>query len=51
MQKKTPGRPWSRTCQGRICSCPGNADKTIPEATFPLQASHLAPWEGALQLP
>lgn len=49
--EKHPGRPWSCTCREGFAQDSGNADKTIPEATFPLHATQLAPWEGALQLP
>lgn len=50
-QKNTLGGLGAAPAGAGFARGPGNADKTVPEATFPLQASQLAPRRGALQLP
>ena len=51
VQKNTPGSLGAAPARAGFAQGPGNAYKTIPRATFPLQAPQLAPQEGALQLP
>lgn len=49
--KNTLGGLGAAPAGAGFARSPGNADKTVPEATFPLQAPQLAPQQGALQLP